>query len=67
MYLVLKEVVPGPSTQHKADEELEDVKREVEHNAVKPDNASPAPANALDPGKAPVGIDSEECRNLQKQ
>ena len=55
-YLVLEEVVPGPAAEHKADEELEQVEREVEDDAVEPDYASPAPADALDPGKAPVGV-----------
>lgn len=66
-YLVLKEVVPGPATEHEADEELEQVEREVEHDAVQPDNTSPAPADTLDPGKTPVGVHSKEGRNLYQQ
>lgn len=66
-YLVLKEVVPGPATEHEADEELEQVQWEVEHDAVQPDDAGPAPADTLNPGKAPVGVHSKEGSNLYRQ
>ena len=65
-YLVLEEVVPCPAAEHKSDEELDQVQREVEHDAVEPDDTSPAPADTLDPGEAPVGVDSEEGRNLHQ-
>jgi hypothetical protein len=66
-YLVLEEVVPGPAAEHEADEELEQVEREVEHDAVQPHDTGPAPADTLDPGEAPVGVHGQEGRNLHQQ
>jgi hypothetical protein len=66
-YLVLQEIVPGLAAQRETDEELDDVEGEVEYDAVEPDDTSPAPAHALDPGEAPVGIHSNQCSNLHEQ
>ena len=58
LYLVLDHGIPGLAAQCIADDELEDVKREVGDNAEDPDDSTPAPSNTLDSSKAPVCIDS---------
>jgi hypothetical protein len=40
--------------------ELEKIKQGVERRAEEQDNTSPAPADSLDPGEFPVGVDSNE-------
>lgn len=63
-HLVLKHVVPGLAGQSKSDDELEDIEREVGNDAVNPDHSCPSPPNAMDPGKAPVCIHSNDSGNL---
>jgi hypothetical protein len=62
--LILEEIIPGSATQNVADYEFEEIKRDVEDNAVKPDNNCPSPSNAMDSRKSPVAIHSDECCNL---
>ncbi|RWW63106.1 hypothetical protein BHE74_00029739 [Ensete ventricosum] len=53
VYLVLEKVVPGPAAQTIANDELENVEREVGDEAVEPNDPSPPPSDALHPRKAP--------------
>lgn len=64
-YPLLKDEIPCSSTQSVTDEELEDIQRKVEDNVVKPDDTSPAPSNALDRSKCPVGIYSNQRSDLE--
>lgn len=65
--LVLKQVIPGFATQGVADDELEDIKRDVGNQAEEPDNSCPSPSNALDPGEAPACIHGYESSHLVGQ
>ena len=51
--LVLEKVVPGLAAERVADDELEDVEREVGDQAEEPDDPCPSPSDALNPGKPP--------------
>lgn len=62
--LVLQHVVPGLAAQGVADNELENVKREVSHNAIEPDHSGPSPSNALDPREFPARVNSDDRGNL---
>lgn len=54
--LVLEHVVPCFTRKSNANQELEEIKREVSDNAVKPDYSSPFPSNSMDSCKFPVSI-----------
>lgn len=62
--LVLQHVVPGFAAQAVADDELEDVEREVSHNAINPDHSGPSPSNALDPCEFPARVNGNNRGNL---
>lgn len=64
-YPLLKDEIPCSPTQRITDEKLDDIQREVEDEVVEPDDTGPAPSNALDRSKCPVGIYSDQSSNLQ--
>jgi hypothetical protein len=64
-YPLLKDEVPRSPAQRVPDEELDDVQREVADDVVQPDDAGPAPSDALDRSKRPVGIHSNQSSDLQ--
>lgn len=66
-YMRNEDVVPSLATEEVADDELEDVKRDVGYNAVYPDHTSPSPSDSTDPCKTPVCVDSKYSGNLQRQ
>ena len=65
--LVLEEAFPGFSTKDEANNELKDVERYVEDDAIEPHNSGPPPSTAMDTSKVPVCIHCNDCRHLQCQ
>ena len=61
-----EDIVPSLATEEVADDELEEVKRDVGYNAVYPDHTGPSPSDSTDPCKAPVCVDSKYSGNLQR-
>lgn len=63
-YLVLEKVIPGLATERIADDEFKDIKRDVGNDTENPDHSSPSPSTALDSGKSPVCVYSNNCSQL---
>ena len=64
-HLILGNIIPCPATQKISNAEFKKIQRNVENDAVKPNDTSPAPPNTSHPCKAPVCINSYECGNLR--
>lgn len=63
-YPLLNDKIPGPPTKSIADEELNEIKWNVEDDVVKPDYTSPTPSNSFNSRKFPVCIDCNQSSNL---
>jgi len=63
--LVLQQIIPGLPSQCIANDELEDIERDVGDNAVNPDDSCPSPTNPLDSCKGPGCIYSNDSCHLQ--
>lgn len=57
-YPLLNNKIPGPATQSIANEELDEIKWDVEDYVIEPDHTSPTPSNPFNCSKAPICIDS---------
>lgn len=62
----MDKVVPGLAAESVANNELENVEREVGDEAVDPDHSGPAPSDALDPGEAPGRVHRDRGSHLQE-
>lgn len=56
IYPVVNHAEPSLSTKNVSNGKLHDIKREIKHNAVKPDDTSPFPPNTLDSCEFPVCV-----------
>ena len=65
VYLILEKIIPGFACQCISNDELEDIQRNIEDNAVDPDNTGPSPSYTFDSRKAPICIDSNQSSNLK--
>lgn len=66
LYPLLDDKIPSLSTQSITNDELDEVKRDVEYKIVQPYNTSPTPSNPFNSSKAPICIDSYQGGNLQE-
>ena len=63
-YPLLNNKIPGPATQSIANEELDEIKWDIEDYVIEPDHTSPTPSNPFNCSKAPICIDRNYCGNL---
>lgn len=64
MYPVVKQAGPSLSTQDISNGKLQKVLWEVCYDTVNPNHTSPSPTDTLHLCKCPVGIHSDQSRNL---
>ncbi|KAJ0567158.1 hypothetical protein HanIR_Chr06g0281611 [Helianthus annuus] len=57
MYLVFKHVAPGFPAKDVSNSEFHNIEREVEHDAVEPDDTGPSPPDSLDSCEFPLCVD----------
>uniref|UniRef100_A0A6N2MT07 Uncharacterized protein n=1 Tax=Salix viminalis TaxID=40686 RepID=A0A6N2MT07_SALVM len=60
-----QQIIPGLPSQCIADNEFDDIKRDIGDNAKKPNDSCPSPTNAFDSCKGPACIHSNESSHLQ--
>lgn len=66
-YPLFEDQIPGLATKSIAGEELYEIKRDIAHEIIKPDNASPSPAYSFNSRETPTCIHSNKGRNLSSQ
>lgn len=64
VYPILSNIIPCLATQCITYDELEEIQRYVENNAVEPYHTCPTPSNSSHACKFPVCIHSYQCCNL---
>lgn len=64
VYPILSNIIPCLATQCITYDELEEIQRYVENDAVEPNHTCPTPSNSFHVCKLPVCIHSYYCRNL---